>query len=316
MALIDPADVPLPAGLAIDEPPPELVGPANAGDDDEAPLDFRATLDAALEQLGEIAADGGRSLEVLVVDSLAHEPDEGTVSPLPPQVRGWRISDDEQAEWAARRLAGAVEELERREAQRAAWVGRIDAWFERVSRRARGTAAYMTAQLEDYALRVRRASGDEVKRVDVPSALVQTRAQPAAVEVVDAEAFVAWALEALPEAVRRDPKPAPVSEIRQLVSVAEQTVEWLVSVVLECGHEDRWTTSDEDQAATYDELEPASFKLACRSCPGDAIDGPPERRAVALEVRPLTQPRVLYEGEPVPGLRVREASASAKVALR
>jgi len=110
-----------------------------------------------------------------------------------PAIPRWRIESDGEAEWSLRHLAEAQMSVSTVEEQAAEWRRRIDEYVDNAVKPMRRRAEFFRVHLEDYALRVREASGDEIKAVRLPSGDVQTHASAQRVEVWDAEGFTLWA---------------------------------------------------------------------------------------------------------------------------
>lgn len=128
----------------------------------------------------------------------------------------WRIDDDGQAEWAARKLAQA----DRRRRQIAAVADRVveqaRLWEARQLGPVDGDFEFFEALLVDYAKRQREGEGR--KTVDLPSATVKSRSKPAKVDIVDDETVTEWAKRWAEEAVKVTEKTL-VSRLRDHVQV-------------------------------------------------------------------------------------------------
>lgn len=103
----------------------------------------------------------------------------------------WRISSEDQAEWAARKYLLATAERERLVAQRAKWVAQIDAWYDSASKDASRSIDYFRYHLMDYAIRSRTKAR---KTVQLPSLKLRTIEHPARVAVDNEDDFVEWAV--------------------------------------------------------------------------------------------------------------------------
>ena len=105
-------------------------------------------------------------------------------------VDGWRIEDDETADWALRKLAVAAVERQVLVEQADEYIARIRSWFDRVARKHERTMSFMENRLEDYGLRRREAGG--AKTVELPSGVIRTSEAKPAAEVDDDEALAAY----------------------------------------------------------------------------------------------------------------------------
>lgn len=120
----------------------------------------------------------------------------------------WRIGGDDDAEWAMAKLITALAAVARVEAQRAAYVAKVDRWHLREIAEPRRTVSYFTAQLELWALRRRQTAEDLnpkrfAKTFRVPSGHVSTRGGGAPHPVITDEAtLLAWCMEHLPGVVK------------------------------------------------------------------------------------------------------------------
>jgi hypothetical protein len=147
-----------------------------------------------------------------------------------PRADKWRITDDAAAEWALRRYAAADDEIAELNEQADTWRKQIDDWLAERTARPAATRAFFGQLLADYALRYREATGRAT--VILPSGAVPTRNESPKAVVADADAFVAWANESMPEAVKRTPL---VSELRRRVAITE-TETGRTIIDLSCGH--------------------------------------------------------------------------------
>jgi hypothetical protein len=102
---------------------------------------------------------------------------------------GWRIVDDDGAEWALRKIAGAERELAELQRRADAWAAKIAAWFQQAAREPARTAEFFTAHVEWFA-RQQRELGR--KSVVLPSGKVATRTTAACADVGDEAALIGW----------------------------------------------------------------------------------------------------------------------------
>ena len=195
-------------------PLPPMLGRPPLADDIEAVLDDRPLH-------GEMAAalttdDDGRAVEMI---------DERTEI-----VHRWSITQDNEAEWAMRKLAEAEAEIAAVEAQAVEWKAQVDDWLATVRRRPEGTARFMRERLEAYALR-ERAEADRAT-VPLPSGKVATRESKAKASICDPPDLLAW-LADHPKADIAAPRKPLISEVRKIVEVVELPA--IIDVGLACG---------------------------------------------------------------------------------
>lgn len=132
-----------------------------------------------------------------LTDALAARYDEPPLGS--PEAEQWRITDDSQATWAARRLRDYEGErdrlVERAEEERAA----IDAWLHDATAGARGKIDWFREHLEGYYRKLVADGGPSVpKTYRVPGAKLKRSKTPDRLEVRtenDEYAFIRWCLE-------------------------------------------------------------------------------------------------------------------------
>lgn len=192
-------DLPIPADLALDEPPitdTDLDTYLDVVDEGDDPDLFAAAVD-----------DSGR--------------------PRGPKfVHQWRIEDDSAAEWAMRRVAAFDAEVSSMAERADEWATRIRAWFENGTRPLARRRAFFVAHLERYATVRREQTGKAT--LNLPSGKVSTRSAGAAVVVADEAAVIAWAKANLDDVTRETvikvAESILVSGLREVVSIAGETV--------------------------------------------------------------------------------------------
>lgn len=112
----------------------------------------------------------------------------------------WRVSSDDEAEWALRKLADAQQAIAEHQARAEAWARRIAEWFQHATAEERRTVEFFTAHLSLYGRRRRDATG--AASLALPSGRVKTRRQAPAIVITDPDAVLAWAREAAPQIIR------------------------------------------------------------------------------------------------------------------
>lgn len=194
-----PEPLPIPAALAVDEPP--------ISDGDLAQL-----FDAAVALAADCAIDPDAAVEQLAADETAPR---------------WAISDLGGAEWAMRHVAEADAELASLGAQRDEWVRRIGAWFDQATAGQLARRAFFAGHLERWGVAQRLATGKAT--FTVPSGVVRTRETKPKVAVRDEAAIIEWADSVLDAeaAALVAPQPAPparkvyVQPLRDVVTITE-----------------------------------------------------------------------------------------------
>lgn len=104
-----------------------------------------------------------------------------------------RLANDDEALWTMRRLAVAQREINRITRQAKAEIERINEWYRANVISAEDTVQTCEALLNEYLVRVRADSADGIKSLTFPDGVISSRPVPNRVEVLDADAFIAWA---------------------------------------------------------------------------------------------------------------------------
>lgn len=99
------------------------------------------------------------------------------------QVDRWVIGNDDEAEWAMRKLASAQARLAAAERKAEVWRSQIDAWLADVTAADRSSVEFFRDRLERYAVANRAATGEASLRL--PSGTVTTRKVAARIAVED-----------------------------------------------------------------------------------------------------------------------------------
>lgn len=297
--------------------PAELAGDAPPLTDDELEAYF-----AFIDDHAELGVEG-------VASSLADldEHPEDFRDDLQPVVAAhrFRVDEDGKAEWALRKLAAAEADVERLRLQAEDWTARITAWFQQAAKRPVQTVAYMTGQLERYALDRREETG--AATLTLPSGVVSTREQKPAPQVDDDETVgavlrraysgaegVAWKL-AVEELDGDKPLMTTTTKVyadqfKKLVRVAPHptgVVEW--TITLRCGHEELVTGHPDE--ITVPEI---GEVVTCPVCAGDESVSEP---VAAVSMQPLMELAVLGpDDRPVAGAVVKPGEIKASVKVR
>ncbi len=170
-------------------------------------------------------ADGTIPPEIAEWVAAGAEPDRhdmGGMVTAAIRAEGWTITDDGAASWAMGKLAAAQAELDAIGAAYRARLAQLNDWREVRAARSARTAEFMEAKLAAYALALRSAD-PEAKTLRLPEGRVETRqpAQAYTVEVLNADAVLAWALANQREEMVR-PTLVTKTDLRARVVVAER----------------------------------------------------------------------------------------------
>jgi len=247
------------------------------------------------------------------------EPAAADAFPTVARAAAYEIPDDGQADWALRKLAQAKAERADLDAQRAAYLAPIDAWYQRqlAASGIEKRIARWEALLADYAIRRREATREATAWF--PAGSLSTTASKARPKIEDPEAVLGWAsalysadedADELAAVVKVTEEPM-IGEIRKRVQLAERPVSESITWTLECGHE--VTDTGFDLSPEDEPRQPATdFTIPCHAC-GDPIEGVPERAVVDATVEIVTRTVVVdAAGEEVPGLGIEPAKVTAK----
>lgn len=133
-------------------------------------------------------------------------------------VRELEIPDNiEAADWQLRRLARLRRLMAENDALAAVEIERVRAWVAGENARLERQATFYEQALTAFHAQL--LDGDpKRKTINLPAGSLKARKHPDSVVVLDAEQFVAWALDERPELVRTKVEPNK-SEIKRLLSV-------------------------------------------------------------------------------------------------
>ena len=116
-----------------------------------------------------------------------------------PAPEGFKVDDDEKAEWAVRKLARIRRKQSENKAIHDAELQRISEWLKTVNEALERDAAYFEAVLTPYALQ-ERSNGR--KSLVLPHGTVKTTAGRAKIEFESEDGFIEWAKTNDPELIR------------------------------------------------------------------------------------------------------------------
>lgn len=225
-----------------------------------------------------------------------NELDAALAAPAAPdseRVQHWMITDDDEAEWAARQAVRFSREITEIKAHHTEWVRQVDQWLAARTEPLRARYRFFAQHLEQYALRVREETNGETLRVTLPSGYVQTTRVPDTVEIADPDAVLAWAKANYQEAVKVTEE-VLVSSLRKVAKVVDVPS----SVRLGCG--DHFRPPDGIIVGL------GEAGVVCPACGTETwVASIDETRQ---EVRDLL-------GRPVPGTRVKPGKVSPKLSI-
>ena len=130
---------------------------------------------------------------------------EGAPDPLDDDAPLWECTDDAAAGWCLRKIARAKAEMLRHEENAEYEIAGIRQWLDEVSSPLARTIGFFEGRLIGYRRRLEDENPDLPLTYKLPGGDLVRRAGRAKTVVVDEEAFVAWALEAAPDAVKTKP---------------------------------------------------------------------------------------------------------------
>lgn len=126
-------------------------------------------------------------------------------TPDPEHRDGYRIGGDREATWALRKLAAAHAERDRIMAVAGEEIARITAWRNAAVRGPEADIDFFEAVLIDYRRRLEAENPNLPQTYKLPGGVITRRRSPVRAEVLDPEAFTAWALVHDPAAVKVTP---------------------------------------------------------------------------------------------------------------
>jgi phage host-nuclease inhibitor protein Gam len=164
-------------------------------------------------------------------DELVPAPDDAPdLEALPEK---WKIVDHRGAEWAMVRYANAARIVADLDAERDAWIARVNEWHADAVKPLQNTLDWFDIHLQDYALRQRDESprnkkGEPtVKTVSLVTGKITTTGRGETIDVVDEAAVIVWAetakaiVDLVPEGVNATPWVDGGGVQRWIVDVAD-----------------------------------------------------------------------------------------------
>lgn len=114
------------------------------------------------------------------------------------ETEGFKVDDDQKADWAMRHLASIRKRQEVNKAIHKADLDRINTWLQKVNGSLDSNALYFEAVLAEYAFQQRR---DGRKSVVLPHGTVKTLAGRVHIDIQEPE-FIKWATKNAPDLIR------------------------------------------------------------------------------------------------------------------
>lgn len=118
------------------------------------------------------------------------------------QHHDFQVLDVGQAGWAMSMVARAQRAVTANRRLAEAWRQQIDAWERDANTVPKRSIEFLEPRLTEFALRYRQASGGRIKSLSLPNGTVRTRQGTITFSVTDEDAFIAWAEQHMPEAVK------------------------------------------------------------------------------------------------------------------
>lgn len=134
------------------------------------------------------------------------------------QTQRFIVDDETKAEWALRKLARAEADLERDKAIALAEIEKVSVWLDARRNITQRQIDFFKSLLREFHTN-ELASDPKRKTISLPSGTLRARKAPEKWVVEDESAFVTWAKDNLPEAVRIREEAAK-SEIKKLLSIS------------------------------------------------------------------------------------------------
>ena len=124
----------------------------------------------------------------------------------------WVCDSDEKATWCLRKLAAIQAERDRIKRLWEAEEARLNAWLMDADRPLEHDAAFFIGQLQGYRMQLEDENPDLPKTYKLPTGALARRAGRESTYIGDEDAFVAWAKDNCPDALRVTPKVTPLKD--------------------------------------------------------------------------------------------------------
>lgn len=119
-----------------------------------------------------------------------------------PAVSGFTVDTPELAAWAGAKMGEAQQLASSIREQARFWRARIDQWERDALSLPLQTVTFMEHHLERFGLAERARTNGKVKSVSLPSGVIRTREGSPTFVMVDADVFMDWAQDNVPDAVK------------------------------------------------------------------------------------------------------------------
>lgn len=131
------------------------------------------------------------------------------------------VHDDAMADWALRKIAHAEAERTRLRCLAEQRIDDIRGWLEVALRPLDHDIEFFTHHLITYRRELEDQDPKLAKTYKLPSGAIKRRAGRDRTVVVDQQAFTAWALDNLPEALKIDPRVSALADARFATNVVD-----------------------------------------------------------------------------------------------
>lgn len=125
----------------------------------------------------------------------------------------WSITSDEEADWALRKQSAAEREISRIRRMAQTEIDRIQAWAADAEAGPEHDRAFFAGKLTEYRMACEQANPKLPKTYKLPSGTLSVRAGRDSVKVIDEAAFLAWAEQSCPEAIKRTALTSPLDKV-------------------------------------------------------------------------------------------------------
>lgn len=125
----------------------------------------------------------------------------------------WCCDDDDKAGWALRKLDAALTEQGRIAHEADREIARLEAWKAREQQIVQRDVDYFRSQLIGYRRRLEAADPTLPKTYKLPWGNLTRRKGRDSTKVTDRDAFIAWALDNVPEAVKFEARVSGLADL-------------------------------------------------------------------------------------------------------
>lgn len=133
----------------------------------------------------------------------------------------WEVTDDALADWALHKIARIEAEQARLAHLADTRIADIRTWLDQATRPLDHDLDFFRSHLIAYRRRLEDRDPKLPKTYKLPSGAIKRRAGRDRTVVVDHQAFTAWALDNLPEALKIDPRVSALADARFATNVVD-----------------------------------------------------------------------------------------------